>query len=346
MKRKKKKRKLWLIPVIIVAVIVIVLIGGYAVFNSYYRLSNYVKTPESISENPQAASIVESTGLTESELGTISAETKVSSDIALPDNENVYNLLLVGVDRRDASWYGNSDAMILLSINRDTKTIHLTSFMRDLYANIPGHGIRKLNAACAYGGCPLLVRTIEENYKVNIDNYAWVDFNGMASIIDAAGGVEIDVTAAEVPYLNGYAKSMCDSAGVDYTQHQVTAAGTQTLDGYEAVGYARIRYVGNSDYQRTERQRTVLMKIIGKMREMGTGELSDFIQKILPYVTHDIPQTTLLGFIPQVPAMLNYDVVTSRVPYDGMFHSQGEILVPDMEATITKLQEEIYGTAG
>lgn len=343
MKRGKKKRKLWLIPVIIIAVLAVVIIGGYALFNSYYRLSHYVKKTDSIPENPNAESMVESTGLTDSEISTISAEAAAASDIELPNDEHVYNLLLVGVDRRDASWYGNSDAMILLSINRDTKTIHMTSFMRDLYANIPGHGVRKLNAACAYGGCPLLVKTIEENYRVNIDNYAWVDFNGMVSIIDAAGGVDIDVTEAEIKYLNSYSKSMCDAAGVDYTQHQVTSAGRQNLDGYEAVGYARIRYVGNSDYQRTERQRTVLTQLMGKMKAMSTGELNSFVQTILPYVTHDIAQSTLIGMITQVPAMLNYDLVTSRVPYDGMFHSQGEILVPDMEATISRLQEEIYG---
>src|SRR5699024_3112848 len=89
-------------------------------------------------------------------------------------DEGIYDLLLIGVDRRDDSWYGNSDVMILLTVNHDRQTVYMTSFLRDLAADIPGIGVRKLNAACANGGAKLLVETLEENYQVSVDNYAMV----------------------------------------------------------------------------------------------------------------------------------------------------------------------------
>ncbi len=336
-----KKKKRWLVPTVILVVFALLLGGAYAVFYNYYKLSNYVGKSDSITDNPNA--VVDSTGLTSDQEATLASEiTDSTDDIALPNDSNVYNLLLVGVDRRDTSWSGNSDSMILLSINKSTKTIHMVSFMRDLYANIEGHGVRKLNAACAYGGLPLLVKTIESNYKVDIDNYAWVDFADMVKIIDAIGGVTLDIKDNEVALVNGYSKSMCDAAGVDYTQHQISGAGTIACDGYEAVAYARIRYVGKSDYQRTERQRTVLTKMMEKMKGMNAAELNSFVREILPYVTHDISQTTLLGLITEVPSLLKYSVVKDRIPFDGHFTTQGEILVPDMSYTIQKLQDELY----
>lgn len=115
--------------------------------------------------------------------------------------------------------------MILMSINKDTKQIHMTSFMRDLYANIPDVGVKKLNAACAYGGGPLVVRTIEDNYKLPIDNYASVDFDSMIDIIDAIGGIELSPSDDEIRVANQYVDEMCRLRNVDASAHQYTAGG-------------------------------------------------------------------------------------------------------------------------
>ncbi len=340
-KKKNKRRKLVNILTIIMIIIVLILLGIYAVINHYYGKSNYVDDSE-IGINSSVET--ESTGITDEEAEQLQTEIiEQTGDITLPNDENVYNLLLIGVDRRDKTWYGNSDSMILMSINKDTKKVHMTSFMRDLYANIPGVGVKKLNAACAYGGGPLVVKTIQDNYKIPIDNYASVDFDAMIDIVDLVGGVEIDISSEEMRVANGYINEMCGLAGVDASSHQLTQSGPQLMDGYQAVAYARIRYVGNADYQRTERQREVLEKIMKKCSGLGVTELNDIANAVLPEVTHNIDQSTLLSLIGQLPTILSYEVVQSRVPYDGMFSSKGEMLVPDFTATIQKLQTDIYG---
>lgn len=341
--KKKKKRKKWVnVLTVIMIVIVLILLGIYAVINHYYSKSNYVDDSE-IQMNSNVET--ESTGLTDEETEQLQTEIiQQTQDIALPNDEDVYNLLLIGVDRRDKSWYGNSDSMILMSINKNTKQIHMTSFMRDLYANIPGVGVKKLNAACAYGGGPLLVRTIEDNYKIPIDNYASVDFDAMIDIVDLVGGVEIDISSEEMRVANNYIEEMCNLQGESVSEHRITSSGSQLMDGYQAVAYSRIRYVGNADYERTERQREVLEKIMQKCQSLSVTELNALADAVLPKVTHNIDQSTLLSLIGQMPTILGYEIVQSRVPYDNMYSSKGEMLVPDFTATIQKLQSEIYGS--
>ena len=310
--------------IVLLVILAVVVAAVGVLFSRYYGLSNYMKDSDL--------------------LRTLGIEGDMDdSDLDLPSNKDVYNLLLVGVDRRDTSWSGNSDSMILMSVNKKQKTIHMISFMRDLYADIEGYGTRKLNAACAIGGCPLLVRTIEANYKVNIDNYAAVDFASMIQIVDMVGGVTIDVTDEEIEVANGYISDMANTMGVDPSPHYFTSAGTVNADGFQAVGFSRIRYVGNSDYQRTERQRTVLTALFSKVKAMNVIEMNNFVTDVLPLVTHNIDSGTMLSLVPQIPAMASYPMEQDRVPYDGLYTVENEILYPDMEATINKLQTTIYG---
>lgn len=346
-KNKNGKRKKW--PIVVAVVLVVLLLtaaGVYAAINHYYNKSNYVPDKEI---EVQSEVETDSTGITEQEAEILQTEIiEQTQDIVAPDNteSKVYNLLLIGLDRRDRSWYGNSDSMILLSINHATKQIRMTSFMRDLYADIPGIGVKKLNAACAYGSGPLLVQTIEQNYKISIDNYASVDFYSMIDIIDLLGGIEIDITDAEIRVANMYIEELCAAEGVSASANYIKNSGLQTMNGYQAVAYTRIRYVGNADYQRTERQRIVLGKIMSKCAKLGVTDLNALADTILPLVTHNVEQSTLLGLLSQLPSILSYDIVQSRVPYDGMFSTRGEILVPDFGATIERLQKEIYGDSG
>ena len=283
------------------------------------------------------------TGLTAEEEAALIAEAEAAqSAILFPDNSNVYNILLIGVDQRREGGYANSDSMILLSINKETRRILMISFMRDLYCNIEGAGVRKLNAAHAIGGPDLLVRTIENNYKVDIDNYARVNFFTMIDLVNKVGGIELDITEEELPYVNRYVRNLCGLAGVKARKHLLSSAGTYLCDGYQTVAYSRIRYVG-SDYQRTQRQRTVLTKLIEKARTLSLLEINDLVSTILPDITHDISEVRMLRLLAGVPAFLTYDLAQSRVPYADLYVSRNEILYPEMEATIARLQEEIYG---
>lgn len=346
-KRSRKKLKKWQVAGIVILVILLlaasVLGAAYLWIKGYYNKSNYVKDEDIvIAESVETDSI----GMTQEEASALEAQvTQTVQEIELPNNQEVYNILLIGVDRRDKSWYGNSDSMILMSINKQTKQIHMTSFMRDLYADIPGKGVHKLNAACAYGGGPLLVQTIEENYRISIDNYASVDFTAMIDIVDAIGGIEIEVSDAEVAAANESVEEMCGLEGVSASEHLLTSSGNQLMDGYQAVAYARIRKVGNSDYERTERQREVLSKIMQKAASLSIGDLNNLANAILPEITHNVDEGTMLSLLADAPALLSYQITQSRIPYDGMYESKGEMLVPDFEATIQQLQTEIYGSS-
>ena len=344
LRTKKKKKNKGLIALLVILVILAVGVAAFAViFSRYYSLMQYVSDSQVAKEIAALGEVsVDDTGLSDEELEALRSS-QGDSGVTLPENKDMYNLLLIGVDRREKSWAGNSDAMILLSINKKDKKIHMISFMRDLYADIPGHGVHKLNASCAYGGCPLVVTTIEQNYGVNIDNYVSVDFDGLINIVDAIGGVQLEVSDAEAEWANGYILDMANTKGEDPSPHYFSGGGTYLCDGYQATAYSRIRHIGNSDYERTERQRVVISAIADKVKGMGISELNDFAMKILPEVSHNIDTGTMLSLLSQVPTIARYEVDQDRVPYDGLYSTQGEILVPDMEATREKLYQTVYG---
>lgn len=345
-----KRRSPFKIALVTVAVLVIVAFGlvgsAYAVFKTgFYGKSNYVKGDGYIINKTAMEDETEAT-LDDAQAADVVAEhEKALKNLAgeIDKANETYNILLIGVDRRDKSWNGNSDVMMLVTINNDRKTIYMTSFLRDLYANIPEVGVRKLNASCAYGGAELCVETIRSNYGVDIDNYAMVDFDAMIDIIDALDGVDVELTAEEVEVANGYVKTMCEEKNENYENHILSGSGMLHLDGYQALAFSRNRYTGNkNDFGRTERQRKVLMAIFEKAKNGNLGSLSSAAQNVLPYVTHDIPETTVLKLISQLPTWMTYKTEQQYIPYDNMYHIENEILIPDMEATISKLLKTIY----
>lgn len=265
------------------------------------------------------------------------AAAEEAEQVTLPNGKSTYNILLVGSDRRDESWNGNSDVMMVATINAEKRTIYLTSFMRDLYADIPSYGVHKLNYAYAVGGASTLIDTLEDNYKLDIDNYAVVDFVTMTDIVDTVGGVEIEISDAECEVLNGYLNSM------NAQEDSLPGGGDYLLNGNQAVAYMRIRYVGNNDYQRTQRQRDVLKEIFASMQKLEGKELTGLAARILPNVDHDISALRMLSVMTMLPQLTGFELQESRIPYDDLFYSQNEMLVPDFEATIERLHETLYG---
>lgn len=334
--KKRKRRKKILTIVVVILAIAVALIGAvYAVFHHYYSKSNYVSDSDvaQYSEDQLPEDVLRENGLdsmSEEARRKAEEDAKAAQDIEFANGSYVYNLLLIGSDRRDDSWYGNSDVMMLASINKKTKTIYLTSFMRDSYALVGDSGAHKLNYAYAAGGGPYLVETIEQNYRIKIDNYASADFDSTAQIVDLVGGVDIPLNQEECDYLT--------NGGVG----DFPTAGTYHLNGEQTVAYGRIRHVGNSDYERTERQRRVMTQIFQKAKTLGLGELNTLANAILPLVTHNMTEFQVVSLLTQLPSIMGYELVTDRIPYDGMFHSEGELLVPDWVPTIEKLQETIY----
>ena len=265
----------------------------------------------------------------------------------LPYDDDVFNLLLIGSDGRTSSSSSRSDAMILISINKHTKKIVMTSLMRDIYVSIPGYKNNRLNAAFAYGGTKLLLTTIRNNFQIPVDKYVWVDFFDFIDIIDMMGGVNLDVTAEECASMNGYIHEINELLGIDPQHEKLDEGGSNMhLSGKQALAYTRVRYVGNSDFGRTERQRIVLSQLFEKLKGQNIAELYEVLNKLLPDVTTNLTKGELFSLLLSAPIYKNYSFVEYRVPIDGSYKGltiEGKsVLGIDFDKNIEELKKIIY----
>lgn len=259
---------------------------------------------------------------------------------------DVVNIALFGIDSRDPDQSGRSDTMMIASIDKGNKQVKLTSLMRDMYVDIPGRGGDRLNHAYAYGGPALAIKTINTNFKMDIRDYVTVDFFNLPKIIDEVGGVDIDVKADEIKLLNSYLDEINRLDGGKPSPH-VAKAGMQLLDGRQALAYSRIRYVGNGDYERTERQRRVMDAIFQRVKKAGPLRLPGMVADMLGYCETSLSKAEVMSLGLEVLSFGNIDMQQYRLPVDGTFKSQKirgmAVLVPDMEKNTQLLHEFIYG---
>ena len=247
------------------------------------------------------------------------------------DHPDILNIMLVGQDRRPGENYRTrSDAMILCTINKRDHTVTLTSFMRDLYVNIPDHRPYKMNQAYAWGGMTTLSKTMMDNFGVKVDSFIEVDFSGFKDAVNLLGGVYIELTAAEAEYMNTNPLDGVDSSGWNLK------AGMQLLNGDQALAYSRIRYIGNADFGRTERQRKVLNAILDGCRNMDLLQLNNTLTTILPMISTNMSTSTLLGYASELlPILPNCTVVNQRIPIDGSYSFAWvgplDVILADME---------------
>lgn len=285
------------------------------------------------------------------EEGLIQADAKTffySGEVA--EANYITNILLIGTDvRPNKEWNGNSDSMILLSINNKTKKVIMTSFMRDIYVYIPMiDRCEKLNYAHASGGSELLCQTITGMFKIKVDKYVRVDFYGLMDIIDAAGGVDMYVSSEELPVLNQYITDMCAESGTgmipdNYYLHET---GDVHLSGMQAVAYARIRYVGNSDFERTNRQRKVLTQVIDNCKSMNFMQIANLADVALPRISTNMGQTEVWSLVNDAMKYIGYEVETQRLPFDDTYTLEyignQEVILPDYVTNIQMMIDGIY----
>ncbi len=261
-----------------------------------------------------------------------------SSKPVRPDvyGDHLTNILLVGQDRRPGEGRQRSDTMILVSFNKSTGTITLTSFMRDQYVQIPGYMPNKLNAAYQYGGMSLLSETLLENFGVKVDGVVEVDFSGFEKVIDLVGGVDIKLTQKEVDYFK-------TAYGWNYV------VGMNHMDGTQALAYARLRSI-DTDYRRAERQRNVVSAVINAYKNQSLGQLVGMLDDILPLVTTNLSNSQILSMATDVfPMLSGAKMENVRIPLDGTFDSGNVEVRPglanwfqyhiDFDANIDKLYE-------
>lgn len=226
-------------------------------------------------------------------------------------SNNVLNILIVGIDASGGvPMQGNSDVMMLASVDKKNGRITLCSFLRDSYTyfeDSDGSGYySKLNAAYAYGGADCLINAIEYNYKIDIDYFVAVDFEAFEKVIDAIGGINLNVTEKEAKAMEDYA----NITGVPYGENT-------HLNGEQALLFSRMRKIyATGDVQRTENQRKVINAIIKKSRTLGISDLNNVVQTLGEYVYTDCPTTKIisLGTNAILGKWYNFQVYSMEAP--------------------------------
>lgn len=260
----------------------------------------------------------------------------------------VTSILLIGTDGRSLDERGRSDTMMLVSVNSATNKVNTTSFMRDCYVEIPNYGWDKLNAAYSYGGPELLMDTIEHNFGVRIDDYVCINFLSFASIVDSVGGIDVDLSDAEAEEINVILQAEVNEIMGDDRYADLLSGGGKSvhLVGKQALAYARIRHIGNADFERTERQRRVVDLVMDKLKKFSPITLKNLSTKVLPDVTTNMTTGELYLLSLRGPMILGYDRVPLQIPAEGTYYGEstpsGDALIVDFDSNYETLKNTVY----
>lgn len=349
--KKKKNKKAALIILSVILVLIIALVGfGILFVNGKLNLIGYDESTtidtnqEFVEKDDDKMSFEEMDDATGSDYKSILKNWATNGGEKM-SNKNVINVLLIGSDasaeepgRSNITDKGNTDAMILVSIDKVNKTVKLVSFMRDSYTYMDGFDrYAKLNAACANGGPAYLVETIENDYKIEINGYALVDFDSFRQVIDVLGGVNVDVPQYVANYLSG-------SKGTFPSGDNVL------LNGDQALRFSRIRKSdANGDVSRVQRQRQVISALINKCKGASLSQINDVADVILANVRTNIGKKEILSYATQAvtDGWANYALTEITMPTpDARYGYSGSawIWVVDYPLAAQNLQKELYGT--
>ena len=273
-KTKKKKSIFFKIGISLLSILIILIVIGIGTFYSFFNKVDKVK--------------IDTTKLNINE-----------KDLdKYQEIKNIKNIAFFGIDAEDGQ-AGRSDAIIILTIDSTHKKLKLTSIMRDSYVNIEGHGMDKINHAYAFGGPELAIQTINTNFGLNIEDFVSVNFSSLPKIIDLLGGVDINITAEEVPHIQG-----------------IDIEGPHTLTGEQALSYSRIRYATGGDFVRTDRQRTVLNSLLSKFSQMPVTSYPELISTILPHVKTSMNTSDILSLATKSASLVDTGLKQDRYPHD------------------------------
>ena len=278
------------------------------------------------------------------------------------EEEHIHNFLLIGIDSRSRKYTENgtgslADVIMVMSVDDNEGTIKLVTIQRDCYAYVPGHtNPMKINAAMSYGGPNLLKKVVENHLRIVIEGFAYVNFYNMEKVIDAVGGIDLEVTKSEVFHepggLNSNLREQNNLVGDPPEKYVLSTSGMVHLNGRQAVAYSRIREVGNGVYGRTERQVKVLNELLKEFSNLGTTSKLAALDDILEMVATDVPREDVekyaFDFLPEVR---NMKIETLGIPIDGycregMFsdvRANEWSIRPDWNGMIPIVQEFLYG---
>lgn len=316
---KGKKITIWILSIVLV--IILAAVGGVYFYGNH--LFNKVEKVEIDKDN---------IGITEE------VEEKLSKY-----NDSIINIALFGVDAVEGG-AGRSDSIMIATLDTVHKKLKLTSIMRDSYVAIDGHGNDKINHAYAFGGAQLAIKTLNENFDLNIEDFASVNFETLPKIIDKIGGIELDIDADELKYINSYIANLNSINGT--SEPSIESAGLQHVSGTQALAFCRIRYTSGGDYKRTERHREVLTKIFEKIETLPATSYPSLLSDILPMVNTSLDYSEILELGTEVLKLGDSKMELERFPLDdyceGKMINEIYYLTFDKETTVNQLHNYIF----
>lgn len=291
--KKRKKKRIMILVLIALLALTLVFIGSL--------ISNFSK--------------MKRTNIDSSNLG-ISDKFK-NNDTATNTYKDVVNIVLLGLDEKVDN-IQRSDAIMIATLDPTNNKLKITSLMRDSYVNIPdpGPGYDKLTHAYAYGGPELAIKTINKNFDLNITDYVSVDFSQMENIIDALGGIDMEMSKTELENVNEYLDIVYEAAGKPSKHVSFNKEGKVHMTGYESLGYTRIRGTEGGDFDRTTRQRKIMDEIFNNISSAGVAKLAVMMNKLLPYVETSLTNTEMLNLGTQVLSIGSGNLEQQRFPRD------------------------------
>ena len=318
-KKPDKNRKL-IIALSIIGLLIVGLVGGVAT----YGLTMLGK--------------VNKVDLNEDNLGIDKAV-----DEKLSKYDGIANIALFGIDAPEGT-DGRSDAIMIATVDKIHNKLKLTSIMRDSYVDIQGHGKDKINHAYAFGGHELALKTLNENFDLNLKDFATVNFSSLPKIIDSIGGIDLDIRNDELQYINNYIGDLNTLNKTNVSN--ITSAGTQHVNGTQALAYCRIRYTAGGDGERTERQRIVLSKLFDKFSKISPTKYPSILNELMPMITTSLSSSDILGLAKTVASISESGLEQERFPKDD--YSKGEMihgvyyLTFNKEATVKQIHDYIF----
>ena len=360
-KKPKKQKKPWTFKRVMLRIVLPIFLVLAIIAGGLYI--GYLKYKEYLFDQIEFISKVDNPTFID-EVGSVVSMSDYTSETYNPpvEEEHIHNCLLIGIDSRARTYTDDgsgslADVIMVMSVDDKEGTIKLVTIQRDCYAYFPGYKKpQKINAAMTYGGPELLSKVVENHLRIILDGYAFVNFYNMEKVIDAVGGIDLEVTKSEVYHepggLNANLREQNKIAGDPESTYALNEYGMVHLNGRQAVAYSRIREVGNGVYGRSERQVKVLNQLLKKFTDLGTtsklSALDDILRMIATNISKDEIEDYVFDFLPKVRDM---ELQTMGIPVEG-YYRQGMFsdvranewsIRPDWNGMVPLVQEFFYG---
>lgn len=353
--RREKKDIIKIVLMIMASLLLIFFAAGFLLMHNYINKIHYEQTSRNSSETADQILAEEGENQQPGDMETSAAAVAAlenairknmeENSIPIRKDDHVLNVLVIGTDSRKSAGPGRTDTIIIESINEKSGKIVTTSLLRDIYLQIPGKNNNRINTAYLYGGANLLMDTIEQNFKIKMDRYVLFDFYSFIDVVDMLGGITVDVTEEDLPIINDSVKELNQLLDQPRQQDILKKTGTLLLNGKQALGYVRNRYVG-SDFNRTAKQRMVLEQIFTKVKDLNLIEINKLLNLVLPQLTTNLTKGEIFSIILSLPTYRDYSQEQLMIPVKGTYsylNINGKSVIGiDFQKNIAAMQKLIY----